>query len=85
MIEPKNIREALRTLQNFSDALSAAERNRDWFRSQYFRMLKENSRLTNDLLVECKKLAEPPDVVDLERKNQMLYLWQVEELIERKS
>jgi len=85
MIGPKDIREALRTLQNFSDALNAAERNRDWFRSHYFRMLKENSRLTEGLLVGCKKLAEAPDVIDVAHNSQMVYLWQIEDLIERKS
>lgn len=85
MINTKDIQEAVRTLQNFSDALQQTERNRAWFRSHYLRQLKENSRLTVDLLRECKKLAEAPDVIDVEHKEPMLYLWQVEELIERKT
>ena len=33
-------------------------------------------------LEQARALAEAPDVVDLEQKEPMLYLWQVEAIIE---
>jgi len=34
-------------------------------------------------LEQARKLAEAPDVVGLEQKEPMLYLWQVEAIIEQ--
>jgi len=34
-------------------------------------------------LEQARRLAEAPDVIDLEQEEPMLYLWQVEDIIER--
>ena len=34
-------------------------------------------------LEQARKLAEAPDVIDLEQEELMLYLWQVEAIIEQ--
>ena len=75
---------ALSSLNNLVDTMKATERRAEWFKSQFYLMLKDNNTWVNRKVEDAKELADVPDTVDVNTKEPMLYLCQVEALLKGK-